>query len=225
VAGVALPALGEVYHTRVWAGHVLRLPPSRHFFRPELAGGGVIAATAVHILDAVLWLLGNPAIATVSAATYARTPRMTRPPAPFESPAAAARDFGVEDFAYGMVRFVSGATLAIETSWLMHPTPRSTGAVFLATGGVAELSPLAVRLDDGAAVRDVTPSADLLPSRRGHYFLEVARDFVRAARTGEPTPITGEQILQTQGLLDHLYRSARAGREVAWTAPAGEPAA
>ena len=64
--------LGRVYHTRLQGGHVWQLPPSPHFFRAELAGGGVVAATAVHSIDSTLWILGNPAPATVSAATFSK---------------------------------------------------------------------------------------------------------------------------------------------------------
>jgi predicted dehydrogenase len=211
-----LPDLGRVYHTRVWAGHVLRLPPSRHFFDPRLAGGGVIAATAVHILDAVLWMLGNPEIRSVSATTFARTHHMRTAPDPFNTPEDAQQQFGVEDFAFGMVRFRDKGTLTIETSWLMHPTSRSTGVEFLATGGVATYGPLAVRLDDGKEARDVTPGADVVPQKREHYFLGVVRDFLRAARTGEATCVEGPQMVQVQRLMDRLYESAREGREVAF---------
>ena len=212
--GAELPDLGQIYHTRVWAGHVLRLPPSLHFFDPRLARGGVVAATAVHILDAVLWMLGNPAITSVSATTFARTRHMHVPPAPFETTAEAQRGFQVEDFAFGMVRLESGATLTIETSWLMHPTSRSTGVEFLGTGGVATYSPLAIRLDDGSEPRDVTPGQDIVPHRKEHYFLGVASDFLQAARTGAPTCIEDTQMIQVQRLMDQLYESAHLGREV-----------
>jgi predicted dehydrogenase len=211
-----LPDIGTVYHTRVWCGHILRLPPSRHFFQPELAGGGVIAATAVHILDAALWMLHNPPIATVSASTFARAPRMPQPPPPFGSVQEAQRDFRVEDFAYGMVRFAGGSTMSIEANWFEHPTKRSTGIQFLGTAGVAEYGPLAIRLDDGKTAQDLTPGPDVVPQRGGHYFLEVARDFLQAARTGTPTVITGLQMLQVQRLMDRLYESARERREVAF---------
>lgn len=211
---VSLPEVGEVYHTRVWCGHVLRLPPSRHFFNPELAGGGVIAATAVHILDAVLWMLGNPAIATVSASIFARTPKMPSPPVPFSTREEAEREFRVEDFAFGLVRFANGTSLSIEANWFLHPTSRGTGAQFLGTAGVAEYGPLAVRQDDGKAARDVTPGNELVTERRGHYFLEVARDFLHAVRTGTPKVIQGQQIIQVQRLMDCLYESARTQREV-----------
>lgn len=211
---VSLPEVGDVYHTRIWCGHILRLPPSRHFFNPDLAGGGVIAATAVHILDAVLWMLGNPAIATVSASMFARTPKMPSPPTPFATREEAAREFRVEDFAFGLLRFANGTSLSLEANWFLHPTSRGTGAQFLGTAGVAEYGPLAVRLDDGKAARDVTPGTDLAPERRGHYFLEVARDFLHAVRTGTPTVIQGRQIIQVQRLMDCLYESARVQREV-----------
>jgi predicted dehydrogenase len=96
--------LGQVYHTRLWCGHVWKLPPSPHFLQRSLAGGGVIAATAVHWLDLALWILGNPNVVTVSASTFAKAPRLRVPPPPFSNAPEGARILtadNVEDFAGG----------------------------------------------------------------------------------------------------------------------------
>jgi predicted dehydrogenase len=208
--------LGHVYHTRLWTGHVWRLPPARHFFRSALAGGGVIAATLVHWLDVALWILGNPPVAGVSAATYAKAPRLESPPPPFHDRPDGAQilaEDDVEDFACGLVRFADGSTLSLEASWLEHPTSRRVGIQFLADRGVAEYMPLAVRRDETGIVVDNTPP-NLPSGPEEHYFLAVARDFCRVARTGEPTVVTGPQMLQVQALVDAMYASARQQREL-----------
>jgi predicted dehydrogenase len=40
-------------------------------------------------------------------------------------------------------------------------------------------------------------------------------DFLRRARDGEPSPVSGDEIVRVQRLMDGLYASARQGREVA----------
>src|SRR5207248_4361623 len=78
--------LGDVYFTRVWCGHVMHIPGWGHFHRRELAGGGVVMATAVHALDFALWVLGNPTPSTVTAFTHARARRMREPAISWEGP-------------------------------------------------------------------------------------------------------------------------------------------
>ena len=208
---------GQVYHTRLWCGHVWTLPPSPHFFQASLAGGGVVAATAVHWLDLTLWLLGNPAARTVSAATFAKTPHLRAAPPPFRNTPEAASFLAsddVEDFATAWIRFVDGSTLSLEASWLQHQTERRAGIQFLAEHGVVEHLPLALRWDGDGEIVDRTPS-DLPAIDRGpSSFLPVVRDFLQAARTGQPTLIRGTQMLQVQDIIDAIYISAQRQCEV-----------
>ena len=76
--------LGEVYHARVWAGHIMAYPWGRYHHRKEYSFGGVMAATVVHILDAAMWILGAPEPVTVSANTFRRVDRMPDPPIGFD---------------------------------------------------------------------------------------------------------------------------------------------
>jgi predicted dehydrogenase len=215
-ATLASGELGRVYHTRLWCGHVWRLPPSPHFLRSSLAGGGVIASTAVHWLDLALWILGNPEVSSVAAATFAKAPRLDVPPPPFQGVPDGARILAaddVEDFAAGFIRFADGSSLSFEANWLQHPTQRRIGIQFLAERGVAEHRPLAVRHDGDAQVVDQTPP-DVPSEHAVHYFVDVVRDFVRAARSGGATIIRGSEMLQVQGIVDALYESARRQREI-----------
>ena len=70
--------LGQVYHTRIWNGHVMHIPATPTMRQRRLAGGGVVFHTLVHLLDAALWILGNPSPRRVSGANYRRLPRMAR---------------------------------------------------------------------------------------------------------------------------------------------------
>ena len=62
--------LGNVYHTRLWHGHVMHIPGTPTMYKRHLAGGGVLFHTTVHLLDATLWALGNPKPVRASAASY-----------------------------------------------------------------------------------------------------------------------------------------------------------
>jgi predicted dehydrogenase len=85
--------------------------------------------------------------------------------------------------------------------------------IFLAERGVVETWPLSVRWDGDGQIIDRTPP-DQTPRSVEHYFLPVVRDFLKAARTGQPAIITGSQMVQAQAAIDAIYESARLGREV-----------
>lgn len=213
---IASGALGTVFYTRVWAGHTWRLPPSPHFLNQELGGGGVVAATAVHIIDAVLWMLGSPDLRTVSAFGFAKAPCLNGPPPPFDAwkdGAGIVAGSTVEDFATALFRFSDGSALSLETTWLAHPGERHGSTRFLATGGVIEMHPLRITHDREGVIEDRTPTDEMEDPER-HYYLDVAREFVAAARDGIPSIVRPREMLQTQAAIDAIYASIAAGREV-----------
>ena len=59
-AFLAAGKLGRLFHARLWHGHVLNIPGTPTMTRRQLAGGGVVFHTMVHLLDATLWAMGNP---------------------------------------------------------------------------------------------------------------------------------------------------------------------
>ena len=87
--------LGRVYHSRIWHGHEMHIPPTPTMYRRELAGGGVVFHTTVHLLDVTLWVLGNPKPVRVSASSYQRLARMKKPRVSWDG---TAEDCDIDDF-------------------------------------------------------------------------------------------------------------------------------
>ena len=199
--------LGDVYFTRVWSGHLMNIPGWGHFHRRALAGGGVLFATTVHILDFALWVLGNPQPVAVSGYQHQKLPRMKEPAITWEGPVG---ECDIEDFAYGMVRFADGTTMSLEGNWLMHPSTRPSGVEYLGNDGRATLHPLRIETDHGTEVRDVTP--DVQEPEDGVY--EFIRHMLACARGEEEPIIRFSQMLQVQHIMAALYKSASEGREV-----------
>ena len=125
---VAERRLGHVFHTRLWHGHEMHIPPTPTMYRRDLAGGGALFHTTVH---------------------------MPAPPATWQAPVAAC---DIEDFNIGLVHFANGSTMTIESNWLMHPRPRQSGAELLGDHGTASLRPLKLELEEDGAIVDATPS-------------------------------------------------------------------
>ena len=133
--------LGQVYHSRVWGGHIMAYPWGRFHHKREFSFGGVMAATVVHILDAAMWVLGSPEPVAVSASTFRRLEGMPDPPIDFEG---TPDDVTVEDFGHAHVRFADGSSMSIEGEWFMHPCAHSTGFEIHGVLGLAR--------DNGAGV-------------------------------------------------------------------------
>lgn len=187
----------------------------RHYVK-AVSGGGALAATAVHMLDLLMWLAGSPTPVTASASMTRVFPRKRRAGAP-SAEAAAALD--VEDLLFGHVRFDDGFWLSIEGAWVWDKPGWSYGFDLVGDRAQASFDPLTLMEErDGELVafgEDAPSDTDFPTSIRREL-----RDVVEALRAERAPLVTAEQALQVQLLVDALYRSASEGREVAVTSVA-----
>lgn len=222
---VAGGELGRPYHARASWMRRRGIPRLGSWFtNREASGGGPLADLGVHVLDYALYVLGQPDVLSVSAATYAELgPRGLGGPAGTPPLAAGATppSYEVEDFASVFLRLSGGATLVLETSWAVFRGEDDLMDIsVLATDGGAELSIVgatATEVGDLTVYRDVDGvGADETPVAepgRGHG--EVVEEFVATVR--EPATWgdhDGAHALQLARVLDAAYRSAEEGREV-----------
>jgi predicted dehydrogenase len=201
--------LGEIYYARAqWLRRRL-LPPRDTFIEQRLSGGGPGFDIGIHVLDLVYWFMGSPQPVSVSACTDARLAHRDD----------LTGDWGdwdreridVEDFAAGFIRFANGAAVTLETSWLLFQPEREliriqcygtrAGAVWPEgiVAGETNRVPWDLRLED-------------MPRGSGHH--EEILQFAMAVRDGRPSPIPLEESLNVTRILEALYRSAQARREV-----------
>ena len=198
--------LGNVYHTRLWHGHVMHIPGTPTMYKRHLAGGGVLFHTTVHLLDATLWALGNPKPVRASAASYQKVRRMKTPRITWQG---SVTDCDIEDFNVGLIHFVDGSTMAVESNWLMHPRSRPSGAEILGDWGTASLRPLRVALEDGERIVDVTPHIDATSQVDNVY-----QDFCQSILKNRPPIVQFSEMLDVHRIMDALYESAEKGREI-----------
>jgi predicted dehydrogenase len=180
----------------------------RHYVK-AVSGGGALAATAVHMLDLLMWLAGDPEPVTASASMARLFPGKRGAGAPNEAAAAA---YDVEDLVFGHVRFDSGFWLSIEGAWVWDRPGWNYSFELVGDRAQAELDPLGFFAErDGELVRLEHESADCdFPASVER---EIA-DVVTALRDGRKPLVSAVQALRVQRLVDALYRSAAAGREV-----------
>ncbi|MCZ6677879.1 MAG: Gfo/Idh/MocA family oxidoreductase [Candidatus Poribacteria bacterium] len=204
---LAAGKLGHVYHTRIWHGHVMHIPGTPTMYKRCLAGGGVLFHTTVHLLDAILWALGNPKPVHVSGGSYRKVSQMKTPLVTWSGPVA---DCDIEDFNIGLVHFADGSTMTVESNWMMHPRARPSGAEILGDWGVASLRPLRVELEDGERIVDATPHTDA-PSQCSSVY----QDFCQSVLENRLPVVRFGEMLDVQRVMNALYEAAEKGREVA----------
>jgi predicted dehydrogenase len=203
-------AIGEIYFGRtVW--HRRRgLPGFGGWFgQKALSGGGPIIDLGVHRLDLAMWLMGNPRPTRVSAGVYSVLgPRLARKQR---------KKFDVEDLGCALIRFDSGATLVLEASWAGFSEKKEDMVTQLlgTKGGIIQrnvgegydFEARVYREQDGATweARLQQPT-DRVPS--------AYEEFVDAVLDDREPLATGRQGLDVQLILDAIYKSAAAGREV-----------
>ena len=213
--------LGRPYYTKAWWLRRTGIPTLGSWFtQSSLAGGGPLVDIGVHVLDFALFLLGNPAVKSVSASTYDLLGTNGFGGSPQSSKSGAGGDgkFDVEDLATVFMRLEDGGTLLLEASWAMHRADGDQfGATLYGTGGGAEWY-----VDDYVPVgslklfgdRDGFATAQSFRADAGGAHPEVVADFVAAIRSGDWAAHDGSAAAQLARVVDAAYRSAREEREI-----------
>jgi predicted dehydrogenase len=203
--------LGEIYHARSWFLRRDGYPTRPTFISKERSGGGACLDIGVHALDLMLWLMGNPRPVSVSGITQDKIRR--QPDARQSNGKPIPEFFDVEEFAAGFIRFDTGATAILETSWLLHQKEAANFRVWLygSRGGAA--------LPDGE-IYSTNPHTNLQhdlklkPEGGSNAHAAECIAFADAIAWGKPSPVPAEQSLAAVAILDGIYRSTTTRKEV-----------
>jgi predicted dehydrogenase len=206
--------LGDIYHARSWWLLRASFPTRPSFWLKQHAGGGPCIDIGVHVLDLTLWLMGNPRPVAVSG--IARS-EMSNKLGMFSSwgggPVPEQHD--VEDFAAGFVRFENGASLVVETSWILHHEAEMDGFHFWlygTDGGIEHPGNRLIKTNyDSKQLYNIELKRMDDPDKP--HQLECMA-FAKAIAEGAPSPVPPEQSLQVIQILDGIYRSSEAGKEI-----------
>lgn len=217
--------LGDIYYAK--AGWLRRqgIPGLGSWFtRKETAGGGPMMDIGVHMLDMALHLLGEPVVATATAATYAEFGPKGRGGSAYGSTGGddGAAHFDVEDLSTAFLRLENGTTLLLESSWAQWiPYDQcyvtlygSEGGASLEWGGGEGLTEPYYRLkvwtEVGGIPAELSPQ---IPESGGHD--ECVTDFLAKVASGDFAAYRGEDSLTRAVVINACYTSAEAGAEVA----------
>ncbi|MDD4889546.1 MAG: Gfo/Idh/MocA family oxidoreductase [Phycisphaerae bacterium] len=211
---VAAGKLGQVYHALAAATRRRGVPGRGGWFTTKAkSGGGPLIDIGVHILDLTTWLMGRPRPVAVSAQTYqkfihrddyAYTGMWGKP--------VAGGPTNVEDYVTALIRFAGGSTCRLECSWAANIHEGTWSCQLLGDKAGAFVDPgsrLVVSGQDDRLLTDTTPIY-----RKLDPWQEQFKAFLASCRTGRRPVVPGEHGQYTQALLDAIYRSAAAGREI-----------
>ncbi len=206
--------LGDIYYARAQALRRRGVPTWGVFTEKDKQGGGPLIDIGVHILDMTLWLMGHPKPVSVSGNAVTKFGHRSGHVNLFGK-SWDPNNFTVEDFACGFVRFANGATLVLESSFVLNlDRERFETSLFGTEGGVfLDLHNDAntrIYREESGTLTDSTPV--FLP-KVGSHEAEIFA-FVQSIIDDKPVAVPGEQALMVSRILDALYESSETGHEV-----------
>jgi predicted dehydrogenase len=214
--------LGRIYYAKVGWLRREGIPGLGSWFtRRATAGGGPLMDLGVHMLDIALYLLGEPPVRTVTAATYAEFgPRGKGSSAWQLVPKTGIEPgvFDVEDLSTAFLRLTDGGTLLLESSWAQWiPKDRCYVTMYGSDGG-ASIEWGAP--DDPDRTLNIWTEKEGVPATfhpnippDGKH-TESVKDFIAKAQSGDYSNHRGKQALGRAVVIDGCYASAEKGSEI-----------
>ncbi|MGH7145723.1 MAG: Gfo/Idh/MocA family protein [Planctomycetota bacterium] len=201
-------ALGKMYYTRVQALRVRGIPTWGVFTNKKLQGGGPLVDIGVHMLYTALYLLGFPKPVSVSGQTFnyiGTSPGHMGFWGSWDH-----KKYEIEDTAVGFVRFEGGHVLVLETSFCANIEKEFWNVQIFGDKGGCNYDPCTVTREENGSMSTAALTFPKLPEP---HKAEVAA-FVESIRENKPVRVSGEDALCVQKILDGIYASAAAGKEV-----------
>lgn len=207
--------LGNVYHVYCSFRSFRSIPGlGGDFTTKSQSGGGVLIDWGVHFLDLILYVLGGAKLKTVSCEQYSE---MAKDMKAYKYHSMWAEDTAnvengtndVDDFIGGFVR-TDKANISFNGAWAQNIDARDMFIDFMGDKGGIRLSYGGkFTFTDGSTLATVTPEYDI-PDMYG----EEDKAFLASMESGEHNKANIEHILESARLLDALYASAAAHKEL-----------
>jgi len=220
--------LGEIYFSDIEFIRRYGIPTWGMFHMKEHNYGGPFCDLGVHLIDSLLWIVGSPKVVSVSGSTYRKIGNRGEDvllsiaesgaysgvftPRPYDY-----REFNVEEFATGFMRFDNGMSVNFKFSWAINlPTTNLDMVICGDKGGLSVNNEMLyknignyqaetkMKWFDNGEYRGV-------PFEQHRYMY---RHIFNCLEDKETYIITKEQNLEVAKIIECFYKSAETGREV-----------
>ncbi len=212
---IAAGELGEVYQVYCSFRSYRSIPGlGGPFTSKELAGGGVLIDWGVHFLDLINYCVGGPAMKSATASTFNKLGKNLTEYVftdMWAGPPNYAGKCDVEEFITGMIR-TSGPTITLNGAWAQNIDERAMFIEFLGVKG-------GIKLEYGAnftlySTKDGMLTKTTPAFNMSDMFYDELDAFVKCAAKNEKIRSNIDQVLVTAQMMDALYQSAEAGKEI-----------
>ncbi|MBI4557214.1 MAG: Gfo/Idh/MocA family oxidoreductase [Candidatus Hydrogenedentes bacterium] len=204
---------GDIMFVKCQALRRRGIPNWGVFGQKKLQGGGPMIDIGVHVLEMAHYFMGSPKPIAASGNVWTY---MGNKPSKVVShwPNWDYKTYTVEDLAIGQIRFTNGALLQIEASFVAHIEKDVWNFSFLGTKGGGQWDPPMVFSDHHDTMLNTSPYYVGSQSGFQELFVLKLRNWVDGCMKNALLEAPGEAGLAVQKMLDGVYRSATAGREV-----------
>jgi predicted dehydrogenase len=204
---------GDVMFVKCLALRRRGIPNWGVFGRKDLQGGGPMIDIGVHVIEMAHYTMGSPRPVAASANTWTY---LGNKPSDVVSqwPGWDWKTYTVEDYAIGQVRFENGAVMQIEAAFAAHIEKDEWNFKIVGQSGGGAWDPPALHSDQYGTMLNCSPA--FVGHDTGFYalFRLKLRNFAEHVLHDKPTEAPAEAGLMVQKILDGMYGSAEAKREV-----------
>lgn len=211
--------IGNIYYGELSRVRRRGIPYWGTFHIKKISGGGAFADIGIHILDALLWLMGNPEIESVSGTvmqnhkdelgSLSSSGALTGNVDNIRKFNPAEMD--VEDFSCGLLKFKNGANVSFKVAWAAN-MPESSDIRLVGDKAGLDLPSGKIYFgEDGEESLDMKKLIYDSPFA-GHIYIA---DNLRKVLKGEAKPVVKpEETINTAKIIEMFYKSAETKKEV-----------
>ena len=203
---------GDIMFVKVQALRRKGIPNWGVFGQKELQGGGPMIDIGVHMIEVAHYFMGQPKPVAVSGNIWTYLGNKKSDVVSMW-PDWDYKNYTVEDLAIGQIRFENGAIMQIESSFVAHIEKDLHTFSFMGTKGGGNFRPAKIFTDQDGSMVNIEPG--FLPeSEWNQMFAIKLKNWIYSVTKGTPLLADAEEGMTIQKILNGIYDSAAAGKEI-----------